>query len=106
MNTPETEVLPSTVIREGESFIFICKGDGSEPVKYQIYKDKILIGSSNVFVVNNMTREKSGVYHCKTSNANNLMESKNTMVTVQCKFTEGVNLFPVPLELFILLDYS
>ena len=90
LDTPLLEVSPS--VNEGHSAVFKCKSQGTLPVTYEWYKDNnILNETTEVLIINKLIKGDQGNYFCAVSNAAGRKESRNSYLTIQCKYMTVLN---------------
>ncbi len=79
-------------LNTGETLILSTEADGTEPMKYQWYKDGNPIDGANqpTYEKANVTNEDAGTYYCKVSNECGEVKTNNTIVVVTLKQVAGL----------------
>ncbi|RVE64785.1 hypothetical protein OJAV_G00129460 [Oryzias javanicus] len=97
---PSTELYvwvesPEGKIKEGDTVRLRCSGNGNSPSSVLTFKhnDVDIPGDTNVNVLENVSRQDSGVYQCTSIDMNTFLELSNT-TTVNVNFLDAAVMTP------------
>ena len=86
MKKPNISVSPSDTVNEDSSIVLKCNTIGSGDIKFQWFKNGLILPDTGMFlVINSIQRVNQGQYSCLVTDSIKSISSDEVNITVNCE---------------------